>query len=100
MLAQERFDCADDPGLAADFKPVADLELLLTHEMPGRDDLVAAAKLIAIVNPSHRQPRRYVHHSTAGLSSAGTLAPGYDRNDVFYRETPHQTRTGDVCSRA
>ena len=50
VLAQEGFDCADDPGLAVDFQPVAHLERLVTHEVPGRDDLVAAAKLIAIVD--------------------------------------------------
>jgi hypothetical protein len=59
MLAKERFDRAYDPELAADFYAVADLERLLAAEMPGRDDLVAAPQLEAIVETRHRRRGRY-----------------------------------------
>ena len=60
LLAQQRLDCAGDSRLTTDFQPITDLERLLSVEMTGRRHLVAAAKLIAIVDPSHRPPRRYV----------------------------------------
>ncbi len=45
--------------LAPDLDSIPDLERLLAAEVAGRDHLVAAAKLIAIVDPSHRGPGRY-----------------------------------------
>jgi hypothetical protein len=38
--------------------------------MAGRDHLVAAPKLIAIVDPSHRRPARYAHSTASGTESA------------------------------
>jgi hypothetical protein len=56
---EQRLDYADDPGLAADLDSIADLERLLAAEVAGRDHLVAAANLIAVVDPSHRGSGRY-----------------------------------------
>jgi hypothetical protein len=36
----------------------------------GRDHLVAAPKLIAIVDPSHRRTARYAHSTASGTESA------------------------------
>jgi hypothetical protein len=60
-IAQQRLDCADDSQLPVDFQPSADLKRLLAAQMPRRDHLVAAAELVSVVDPSHRQSRRYAH---------------------------------------
>jgi len=52
-LAQQRLDRAHDSELAADLQPLANLERLVTAQMTGRDHLVVALELIAIVDPSH-----------------------------------------------
>ncbi len=58
-LAQQRLGRAHDSELAANLQPIANLERLVTAQMTGRDDLVAAPELIAIVDPGHGQLRRY-----------------------------------------
>lgn len=54
-LAKQRLDQAHDRAVAADRDPLADLERPLASEMPGRDDLLAAAQLVAVVR--HRPAR-------------------------------------------
>ena len=73
-ITQQGLDCADDPRLAVDFQPIADLERLLAAQMPRCDHLVAAAQLIAIVDPSHRRPGRYAHDATAGERAAAVAS--------------------------
>jgi hypothetical protein len=58
-LAQQRLGRAHDSDLAANLQPIPNLERLVTAQMTGRDDLVAAPELIAIVDPGHGQLRRY-----------------------------------------
>jgi hypothetical protein len=53
LLAQERPDRPDDPGMSADLQPVADLERLLDTQVAGGDHLVATPQLIAIPDLSH-----------------------------------------------
>lgn len=67
--------------------------------MPGGDNLVAAAKLIAIVDPSHRQARRYVHHSTAGLSAGWSRRRRVARNAAVPQRNA-ASRRGRVTSAA
>lgn len=86
-LAQEGFDCADNPGLAVDYQPVAHLERLVAHEMPGRDNLVTAAKLISIVDAGHRQDM--------------TIRAPRDSWALVLSRGERRSRAGsDVCSRA
>ena len=67
-LAQQRLDRAHDSELAADLQPIANLERLVTAQMTGRDHLVAAPELIAIVDPGHGQLRRYAPPARYGAS--------------------------------
>ena len=53
LLAQERLDRPDDPGMSADLQPVADLERLLAAQVAGGDHLVATPQLVAISDLSH-----------------------------------------------
>ena len=71
-LAQQSLDCTDDPYLAVNGQPLTNSERLLSAQMAGRDHLVAAPKLIAIVDPSHRRTARYAH-STAGGPGVGPV---------------------------
>jgi hypothetical protein len=58
-LAKHRLGRAHDPELAANLKPIANLERLVTAQRTGRDHLVPAPELIAIVDLGHGQLRRY-----------------------------------------
>lgn len=49
--------------LAADLDSIPDFEWLLAAEVTGRDHLLAAAELVAIVDASHRGSGRYVGES-------------------------------------
>ena len=69
-LAQQSLDCTDDPYLTVDGQPLANFERLLSAQMAGRDHLVAAPKLIAIVDPSHRRTARDAHRRASGTESA------------------------------
>src|SRR6266851_4790336 len=53
QFTEQRLDRENDSGLAADHNAPANLERLLTAEMPGRNDLLAAAKLVAIAEDRH-----------------------------------------------
>lgn len=52
VLPEQRLYRSHDPGLAADLDVIADLEWLPRIQMAGRHDLLAAPKLIAIVDPA------------------------------------------------
>ena len=52
----------------------ASYQRLLAAQVAGRDHLVAAPKLIPIVDPSHRRPPRYAH-STASGTRVGPTPP-------------------------
>jgi hypothetical protein len=77
-FTEQRLDRAHDRVLAADLDSIADLERLLAAEVAGRDHLVGAAELIAIVDPSQRRPGRYAlaHplRSVLGVQRVGRLA--------------------------
>jgi hypothetical protein len=70
-LAQQRLGRAHDSELAANLKPIPNLKRLVTAQMTGRDHLVAAPELIAIVDPGHGQLRRYVPPARYGASPPG-----------------------------
>jgi hypothetical protein len=53
-VAWQRLDRAYDRVLAADLDSIAHFERLLAAEVAGRDHLVAAAELAAIVDSSQR----------------------------------------------
>jgi hypothetical protein len=55
QLTEQWLDRANDPSLAADDNALSNLERLLTAETPGRNDLLAAAKLVAIAQDRHLQ---------------------------------------------
>jgi hypothetical protein len=54
QLTEQWLDRANDPSLAADDNALSNLERPLTAETPGRNDLLAPAKLIPIAQ--HRHP--------------------------------------------
>ncbi len=84
-LTQQRLDRADGSQLAADLQPVADRERLLSAQMTGRDHLVAAPQLIAIVHPGHRPLGRYASGVT--VSDVETFRVRFGRDDTIRRET-------------
>ena len=53
-LTKQRFDRTHDALAAADHEPLPHLKRALVGEMSGRDNLVAAAELIAIDDGTHR----------------------------------------------
>ena len=69
-LTQQNLDRTDDSYLAVDGQPLTNFERLLSTQMAGRDHLIAAPKLIAIGDPSHRRTERYAHRTTSGTESA------------------------------
>lgn len=52
-FAKKRLDTPNDPDLAADHQPLANLKRLLPREMPRRDDLIAAPQLVPIEDEIH-----------------------------------------------
>ena len=62
---QQRLDRADDRWLAADLESISDFQRLLAAEVSGREHLLAAAELVAIVDPSHRGRGRYAGRTPA-----------------------------------
>jgi hypothetical protein len=69
-------------GLAADLDPITGFERLLAAEVTCRDHLVAVAKLIAIVDRSHRRSGRYAGWSASDWTCAdrgGLRAPTLER---------------------
>ncbi len=75
-LTQQSLDSTDDPYLAVDGQPLTNFERLLSAQMPGRDHLVAAPKLIAIVDPSHRRTARYAPSTASGTEPARSSPAG------------------------
>jgi hypothetical protein len=71
---EQRLDRSHDSGLTADLDAIADLERLLVIQMARRHHLVATPKLIAIVDPSHRQSGRYAPR--APTPCLGAIANG------------------------
>src|SRR5207253_1522167 len=67
-FAKQRLDRAHDPVVAADRDPLADLERLLATEVPGRDHLLAAPELVAIVRQSTRTPSKATFGTRADLT--------------------------------
>jgi hypothetical protein len=51
---EQRLDRAHDSGLTADLDAIANLERLLVVQMARPHHLVAALKLIAVVDPTYR----------------------------------------------
>jgi hypothetical protein len=49
VLTEKWLYAPHDPGAPADHDPLADLERVFTAHVAGRNDLVAAAQLVAIV---------------------------------------------------
>jgi hypothetical protein len=78
-FTEQRLDRAHDRVLAADLDSIADLERLLAAEVAGRDDLVAVAELIAIVDPSHGGSGRYAARSRFAPADDSNLAHGSAR---------------------
>lgn len=70
---QQRLYRPDDPGLAADHDPLADLERLAA-EMTGRDHLVAATQLVTVLD-SHRQKVYQDPSASPGSVSKATVGP-------------------------
>jgi hypothetical protein len=58
-FTEQRLDRAHSCVLAADLDSIPDSERRFAAEVTGRDQLVGAAELIAIVDPSHRGSGRY-----------------------------------------
>jgi hypothetical protein len=74
-LTEQRLDRAHDALAAADQEPLPYLERALMGEMSGRDNLVAAAELVAIDDCAHR-----IEHKTIGqappMTRGNTTADG------------------------
>ena len=69
---QQRLDRADDRWLAADLESISDFQRLLAAEVSGREHLLAAAELVAIVDPSHRGCGRYAGRTHLALADASS----------------------------
>jgi len=57
MFAQQRVERTDDPDVAADRDSLPHRERFLAAQVPGRDNLIAAAQLVTVLRHTHSMYR-------------------------------------------
>jgi hypothetical protein len=81
-----RSPCEHDPFPASDRQPLPDGEWVVARQVPGCDDLLAASKLVLVVDNGHGQRTLRVRADGAGV---GKVPPCYRTG----RRISHGSRT-------
>jgi hypothetical protein len=83
-LTQEWFDRAHDPLPDSDRQPITDLDRFGAGQMPGRHDLIAATKLIPILDAAHQTRPHPTRPARRTLQPAAPQVPSSLATGICY----------------